>query len=161
MRTKDKLQNIKKINLLIEAKVVTDKLTEIFGWSKKEKEEKALIEKVEQAKKEIDKLDVSYLWKQPGSNPTNAEYKKLINIIVYNLKSELPTFIKLYPSILDRMSETGTNATSARYDYKGEILQGITLSSLSPYLLNTIYDNIDDKCKDRLKMFCDRLLTKD
>jgi hypothetical protein len=161
MRRKDKLENIKKINLLIEAKVVTDKLTEIFGWSKKEKEEKALIEKVEQAKKEIDKVDVSYFWKQPGSNPSNAEYKKLINIIIYNLKSELPTFVKLFPNILDNISENGTNAVSARYDYNGKVLQGITLSSLSPYLLKTTYDNIDDKSKDRLKMFCDDLLSKD
>ena len=77
-----------------------DSINEIFGFSKEEKERKALEQDVAKANQEIDKMDISALWRQTQANTTNSDYMQLANIIRYNIKERMPTFAKLFPEVL-------------------------------------------------------------
>jgi hypothetical protein len=135
-----------------------ESINEIFGFSKKEKNLKQLQIDINNAKKEIDQTDISNFFKETSKNPTNEELIKLCNIILYNVKYKIPTFLKLFPDIETNLSKDKPNAVSCIYDYRGKDLYGITLSSLSTYLKDYYYDKIDDNCKERLKKHLDYLL---
>lgn len=136
-----------------------DSINEIFGFSKEEKERKALEQDVAKANQEIDKMDISALWRQTQANTTNSDYMQLANIIRYNIKERMPTFAKLFPEVLT--VGKGTGVASARYNHKGNILHGITLSPLSWMLTQSNTDNIDqDASRERLKKLVNEKLKK-
>ncbi len=137
-----------------------ESINEIFGFSKKEKDLKQLQIDIDNAKKEIDQADFSGFFKETSQNPTNEELKKLSNIILYNVKYKIPTFLKLFPDIETNLSKDKPNAVSCIYDYNGKDLHGITLSSLSRYLKDNYYDKIDDNTKNILKKHLNFLLKK-
>jgi 6-pyruvoyl-tetrahydropterin synthase len=151
---------MKKIVRLTESdltRIVNRTINEIFGLSKNERRLKQLTNDVEQAKQEIESLDLSSLFRQTNKNITNEQYEKLIRIIIRNLKDRLPTFLKLFPEILDSLSDRGTNATEAIYDYNGERLYGITLSTLAPFLMRNYGDTLS---KERMLKRLNNLLDK-
>ena len=147
-------ENEKMVTTLAEFK----KLNELFGLSKKEKDIVQLKKDIEQAKNEIDKLDMSALFRQ-SEDGGNDRMIYLRNIIVANLKERIPTFLKLFPEILNNIRPTGTNASHARYNFDtNTVLQGITLSSLSSFLTPLNTDNIDKvKSKENMKKRLDIL----
>ena len=114
---------------------------------------------VVKAKQEIDNMDISGLFRQTYSNTTNSDYVQLANIIRHNLREYMPTVVKLFPNVLE--IGKGTGVTSARYDYNGKIIHGITLSPLAWMLTHLNTDNIDQvKSKERLKKLVDEKLNK-
>ncbi len=132
-------------------------VNEIFGFSKGEKSSKKLKLDIKKAKKEVDDIDLSALWRQTSNDTDNETYKILINIIVGNLKERMPTFLKLFPEILDGIKKDRTNASVSRYDYNGKVLNGITLSTLSHFLTPKTTDNIDEASRENMKMRLDEL----
>jgi hypothetical protein len=133
-------------------------INEIFGLSQKEKDIKQLRADIEQAKKEVDDIDLSALFRQTDTNTNNERYIMLVDIIIGNLKKRMPTFLKLFPEILGGIRNNGTNAASSRYDYNGKVLDGITLSTLSYFLTPKYTDNINDLSKENMKRQLDNLI---
>jgi hypothetical protein len=151
---------MKKIVRLTETdltRIVDKTINEIFGLSKEEKKLKELKRDVQKANEEIDDLDLSSLFRETRENANNEVYEKLTSIIIRNVKENLPTFLKLFPNILDNLSSRGTNAIEATYNYNGKRLNGITLSTLGSFLMNKHGDSIS---KERMKKRLNDLINK-
>jgi len=150
MKKIDKIKNVQKANLIAEQLYLENKgiVNELFGFSKKEKQAKALKQDIEKAMLEIDGLDVSGLFREVSRKLSNEEYKKLSEIIKNNLINYLPTFVKICPEVLEDNGGS-TNAVGANFDYKGDTLRGITYSPLS----SIIGTQISDKSKGKLKQY--------
>lgn len=133
-------------------------INEIFGLSKKEKYIKQLKIDIEQAKSEIDSVDMSGLFRETSERTDNDGYIFVANFVIANLKKNMPTFLKLFPEILSGVRNSGTNAASARYNYRDKILFGSTLSSLAPFMTPKYTDNIDEiESKENMKKRLDDL----
>ena len=119
-----------------------------------------LKQEVEKAKLEIDQMDISGLFRQVSDISTNRDYENLASIIRSNIERRMPTFAKLFPEVVSFQTK-GTGVSHARYDYKGKILHGITLTPLLPMMIHLNTDNIEDiPVKERLKKLVDSKLNK-
>lgn len=76
-------------------------INEIFGFSTKEKDLKQFLKDVEGLKKELSSYNWVRMIQQPGTNSNNEEYKKLINIRLYQGKDELTYLYKLLPELFE------------------------------------------------------------
>lgn len=131
-------------------------LNEIFGWSKKEKEAKA---KIEKAKSEIDRFDFSTLFKEPAldSKYNKRELEKLIDIALKKAGSDLPTVKELMPA---PFNPAGKDILSASYKRGNKILIGIVPNGFS-FLLDRREKNLmfpPSECKSIFKEKIDKLL---
>jgi len=102
---------------LFESFTVEEKLNEIFGFSKKEKEEKYYKENLEQAKKEISNYNFRRIFKETSGNSSNENLRDLVDIALADASYFLPTVKLLMPDLFVRKGG-GTNAGYA--NYKGE-----------------------------------------
>jgi len=107
--------------------IIKEEIDEIFGFSKKEKEQKYIKEKLELAKKEIDKYNFDRIFKQPSSNKNNRELQELVNIVLKDASYSLQTVKLLMPDLFER--QEGTGAMAAIYEYNGKFLNGIVPSN--------------------------------
>jgi len=105
-----------------------EKLNEIFGFSKKEREEKYYKEKLEQAKKEISNYNFGRIFRETSENSNNEDLRNLVDIALADASYSLPTVKLLMPDLFVRKGG-GTNAMSANYNYKGEYINGIVPSN--------------------------------
>lgn len=122
-------------------------IQEIFGLSKKEKLEKKLKTKVNQAKEEIRKYDFSSLFKEPKENPDNEHFKKLVKIGLNNAKSEMPTLNELCPDLFEFEGRTGAMSCLLKMKNDNK-LRGIIPTNFS-IICNrgTLMDNSEAKEK--------------
>ena len=95
-------------------------LYELFGLSKKEKEQKYIKEKLEQAKKEIDNYNFNRIFKQPSDNKNSLIVQNLIDAALEDASHSLPTVKLLIP---DLFKNTGAFTTVA--DLNGKSINGI------------------------------------
>ena len=130
-------------------------LNEIFGWSKKEKEKKA---KIEKAKSEIDRFDFSTLFKEPSIDDVSNKQKqeKLIDIALKKAGSDLPTVKELMPA---PFNPSGKDILPASYKMGNKVLTGIVPSGFS-FLLDRRKKNLmfsPSECKSIFKEKIDKL----
>lgn len=79
-----------------------DSVNEIFGLSQKEKDTKALKQKIDQAKYEISKSSpAATAFAQPGANNTGDQIRQLMNVRLNMLKKTMPTVAELLPKLFD------------------------------------------------------------
>jgi hypothetical protein len=142
--------------------IIKEEINEVFGWSKKEKEERAFKEKLEKAEKEIDSYNPNRLFVEPAINSDNNKLNQLIKERLYRAKIELPTVYELMPSLFDGDNEEKIGALTAFYKYppaKGGRIKGIIPSSFW-FILNqyTILprEKANEKMKNQLRIFVDR-----
>ena len=122
---------------------------EVFGFSKKEKEQKYIKEKLEQAKKEIDNYNFDRIFKQPSDNKNNQLLQNLVDIVLKDAGYSLQTVKLLMPHLFKR--EEGTGAMAAIFDYKGKYLNGIVPSNFW-FLVGGGQEVMkDEKAKERMK----------
>lgn len=96
-------------------------LSEVFGWSSKEKEGKANKQKIEQAKQEIQKYPPTHLFSQPGRNASEQDKKNLMTTRINMAKMEMPILAELMPQLFDfNQSFSGANVL-----YHGKALYGL------------------------------------
>ena len=107
--------------------IIREEINEIFGFSKKEKEQKYIKQKLELAKKEIDNYNFDRIFKQPSSNKNNRDLQELVDIVLKDASSSLQTVKSLMPDLFKR--QEGTGAMAAIYEYKGKFLNGIVPSN--------------------------------
>lgn len=130
-------------------------LNEIFGWSKKEKEKKA---KIEKAKSEIDRFDFSTLFKEPSRSEqlNKGKQEKLIDIALKKAGSDLPTVKELMPA---PFNPSGKDILPAIYRMGNKVLTGIVPSGFS-FLLDRRKKNLmfsPSECKSIFKEKIDKL----
>jgi len=104
-------------------------LYELFGLSKKEKEQKYIKEKLEQAKKEIDNYNFDRIFKQPSDNKNNQALQNLVDIILKDAGYSLQTVKLLMPDLFKRRTDDATGAMAAIFDYNGKSINGIVPSN--------------------------------
>jgi hypothetical protein len=93
--------------------VIKEEINELFGLSKKEKDQKALKNKIEQAKKEIDKFNFNSLFKEPAIKSSGQDIQKLVGIALNNAKNELKTVNELIPSLFIEKDGSKVGAATA------------------------------------------------
>jgi len=102
MRRFDKINNIKKVNILTEDRQNNDRvITELLGLSKQEKMNKKKQAELEQAYREIDNFDFSNVF---INIPESKSYQDMIKLTDENLKkitNDLPTVASLVPELFD------------------------------------------------------------
>lgn len=113
-----------------------EKTNELFGFSKKEKEEKELKKKKDKAKEEIKKYDFSNLFKQPKKDSSNEELKNLARISLNNAKSEMPTLYELLPELFE-----GSGVISCKYPKKGPVYDQPVVYKNDDYISGIIPSN--------------------
>ena len=113
---------IKLIDILVERQI-----GEIFGFSKKEKEQNYIKQKLKQAEKEIDNYNFDRIFKQPADNKNNQELQSLVDIVLKDAGYSLQTVKLLMPQLFKRDDNGG--AMAATYDYNGKYLNGIVPSN--------------------------------
>ena len=156
-RSYSKLRHIQEANVLLENRTNNKPINEIFGLSKEEKKQKELKQEVQKAKQEVDDLDLSSLFRETNDNTDDETYEKLANIITKNLKNKMPTFLKLFPQILDDNKNKNSNAIRASYEHNGKRLKGITLSTLGSFLMQNYGDSMSKEImKKRLNKLIDK-----
>lgn len=100
------------------------KLSELFGFSQKEKQAKVLQAKVLQAKKEIENYRFENLFAQTGTGLERdkeiEQMRQLVKGILIRSAQEMPTFAELFP---DMFKFNG--CSTCVYDYKGKELYGV------------------------------------
>ena len=154
-RSYSKLRHIQEANVLLENRTNNKPINEIFGLSKEEKKQKELKQEVQKAKEEVDDLDLSSLFRETNDNTDDETYEKLANIIIKNLKNKMPTFLKLFPQILD--DNKNKNSIRASYEHNGKRLKGITLSTLGSFLMQNYGDSMSKEImKKRLNKLIDK-----
>jgi len=107
--------------------IIKEEISEIFGFSKKEKEQKYIKEKLELAKKEISNYNFERIFKQPSENKNNKELQMLVDIVLKDASYSLQTVKLLMPDLFERRE--GTGAMAAVFNYKGEYINGIVPSN--------------------------------
>ena len=156
-RSYSKLRHIQEANMLLDRRRNNEPINEIFGLSKEEKKQKELKQEVQKAKQEVDDLDLSSLFRETKDNTDDETYEKLANIITKNLKNKMPTFLKLFPQILDDNKNKGSNVIRANYEHNGKRLKGITLSTLGSFLMQNYGDSMSKEImKKRLNKLIDK-----
>lgn len=133
-------------------------LNEIFGWSKKEKEKKA---KIEKAKSEIDRFDFSTLFKEPSIDDVANKQKqeKLIDIALKKAGSDLPTVKELMPA---PFNPSGKDILPASYKMGNKIMKGIIPNGFG-FLVDRGKGNLmfsPSECKSVFKEKIDKLANK-
>lgn len=115
----------------------------------KTQKKRILERKILKAKMEIRDLNLADLCKQPNNNAAAKEYKELVNEIITNLKKDLPTFLKLFPKILESLNKDTLNPQIkwVNYNYKGIKANMITIPAIVSYLTPTIHDEVGVKSK--------------
>jgi len=124
----------------------------------KTQKKRILERKILKARIEIRNLQLSRLCKQPNNNATSKEYKELINEIISNLKQDLPTFLKLFPKILEKINKDTLvpQIEWVNYNYKGEKANMITTPAIVPYLKPTVHDEVGVNSKRNLNNLLDK-----
>lgn len=109
-------------------RLVEPNMNEIFGFSQKEKDAKALKQKIEQAKYEISKSSpAATAFAQPGQNNTYEQYIDLMRIRLNMLKGQMPTVMELLPNLFnDRQGFVSAKMESRSNYYDGLILSNWT-----------------------------------
>lgn len=103
-----------------------DTLNELFGLSNKEREQKAIKQKLEIAFSEIDKFNFKTLFKQYGRR-TNEEIDRLVNFSLSDAESSLRTVKSLMPNLFDRSQ----GAKETVMAYNGEYIKGVVPANFS------------------------------
>jgi hypothetical protein len=153
--TMNKNQLEQLVTRIIKEEMRDDNVKEIFGLSQKEKDAKATKADIEKAKAEIDKISPSYFFVESQPNDKNKEYIAGADRIRGRMKEYLPTFVKLFPEVIEKDS-SGTGVCSTRYNYQGKVLSGYTLANLSHIITPKYTDNIDDhETKEHMKKYID------
>ena len=130
--------NVKEKSII---KQLNSPLEEMFGISKKEKSLKKLNEIYELAKKEINKYNFDRIFGQPSENPTNQQYRQIVNSRVQDFIEAAPNFVKLCPKFTVYADASDTNAANARY----KNISGVVPAQFSSSLKNG--EVIDDFVK--------------
>jgi hypothetical protein len=131
-------------------------LREIFGLSKKEKEEKYLKDMIERAKKEVDNYNFNRLFKETDTKNSDV-LRRLVDIALNDAKMSLQTLNLLMPQLFTRKgSDTGAMSATLNYSQaKHGQLYGIVPANFW-FLIgggNTMLDK--EKSKERVKFEID------
>jgi hypothetical protein len=121
--------------ILSEAKT----MNELFGLSKSEKEQKALVAKIEQAKREAANYNPANIWKQQADNAKdNKDLFRLVSIATNQAREGMPTVAELLPNLF-QLRQGSSNAVSCVYNYKGQDLDGILPANFSFLMDNYMF----------------------
>jgi len=95
---------------------------EVFGWSAKEKDDKALKQKIEQAKQEVQNYNFNRVFFIPGQNANADGIKKSKEVRINGVKEELPLLAELMPELFDlNQGIVRTMMKSGNNEYEGMI----------------------------------------
>lgn len=142
-------------------------INEIFGLSAKEKEEKQLLKDIENLKNELSDYNWVRMVQQPGTNATNEDYKKLINIRLYQGKEELKYLYKLMPELFQEKDAYAvgcyfTITQNNKVNKDSEKYSGI-LPNRFEFILyknNRILSNNDETRENALKAVMEKIKSK-
>jgi hypothetical protein len=126
----DSVKILKGKRILSEVVSSSRPVSELFGFSKSEKQAKASRENLETAKKEIDsKFDPMRLFLEPGSQTDNSGIKKGMENRLRDLGNDLPTVKELLPNLFTLEAGSQSGAIDANLDYNGRMLKGVIPST--------------------------------
>lgn len=138
----------------------SSKVNEIFGFSKAERNAKALKENAAKAKSEISAYNFNNLFKEQSDDADNKKLMYLVDIALKVAKDSMPSLAMLMPDLFVRQG--GTGAVSADLDWpsaKYGKLHGIVPANFS-FLLDGGELLGKEAARDRMSAEVDRLLEK-
>jgi hypothetical protein len=133
--------------------IIKEEINELFGLSKKEKEEKEFKGKLEKAEKEIDNFNPSRLFREPAANSSNSDLFDLIRYPLAQAKKDFPTVYELLPFLFGEGNGEKISPSTALLRYpsaKDGYLKGVIPSSFW-FVLDQYTIMPTEKARERMK----------
>ena len=108
-------------------------INELFKFNKTDNS----VKEVDQAIEEINKLDLSKVWIMKNPH-TSHDQSYIYHNLIHNIKTYLPTFLKLFPAISVDVSRSNQELVELPMKANGRVISGYTLKAFEPILTSNI-----------------------